>query len=248
MRTTTSIMTTSIRAKKSLGQNFLVNQGVVARIVAAADIGPGDTVLEVGPGTGALTRALAGTGATVIALEKDDRLIGPLTAEFVDTPNVRIVHGDALELDAAELGCEPGLWKLVANIPYYLTSRLMRLATERWRPAVAVLTVQREVAERLAAKPPEMNLLALSVQLYARVDRVMNVSRGSFRPVPDVDSAVIRLEFIPEADHVRNERVLRVAKRAFAHKRKQMKFGPRPSARPQELSVGEWVALASEVR
>ncbi|HTP57259.1 MAG TPA: 16S rRNA (adenine(1518)-N(6)/adenine(1519)-N(6))-dimethyltransferase RsmA [Candidatus Paceibacterota bacterium] len=237
-------MTTSIRAKKSLGQNFLVNRGVIARIVAAADIGPGDTVLEVGPGTGALTRALADTGATVIALEKDDRLIGPLTEQFKDSPNVRIVHGDALELDAAELGLGPGLWKLVANIPYYLTSRLIRLMLERWRPEAAVLMVQREVAERMLAKPPEMNLLSLSVQLYAHITRVMDVSRGSFRPIPDVDSAVIRLESMPDADHELNERAMTVAKRAFAHKRKQLKFGPRPSARPQELSVDDWKKLA----
>ncbi|HUO75639.1 MAG TPA: 16S rRNA (adenine(1518)-N(6)/adenine(1519)-N(6))-dimethyltransferase RsmA [Candidatus Paceibacterota bacterium] len=237
-------MTPKVTAKKSLGQNFLVNQGVLARIIEAGEVSPGDTVLEIGPGTGALTRALAATGATVIALEKDARLIGPLTEEFKDMPNVRIIEGDALMLDTGELGLQPGLWKLVANIPYYLTSHLIRLALERWRPANAVLMVQREVAGRITAKPPEMNLLALSVQLYAQPSRVMNVSRGSFRPVPDVDSAVIRFDVFPDADRDLNERVMKVAKIAFARKRKQLKMGPRPSARPQELSVEDWKKLA----
>lgn len=243
----TSTMTPDQRvpAKKSLGQNFLVNPGVLARIVAAAEVAAGDTVLEIGPGTGALTRALAATGASVVALEKDARLIAPLTDAFRNAANVRIVAGDALKLDPVEYGLQPGSWKLVANIPYYLTSRLIRLVTESWQPAVAVLMVQREVAERVTARPPEMNLLALSAQLYARPERIMNVSRGSFRPIPDVDSAVIRLTMDQTADHAHTGRILAVAKRAFAHKRKQMKLGPRPSARPQELSVDDWRRLVA---
>ncbi len=243
----TSTMTPEVRiqAKKSLGQNFLVNPGVLARIVAAAEVAAGDTILEIGPGTGTLTRALAATGASVIALEKDARLITPLTGSFRDTANVRVIAGDALKLDPAEYGLEPGTWKLVANIPYYLTSRLIRLITESWQPAVAVLMVQREVAERMTARPPEMNLLALSVQLYAHPERIMNVSRGSFRPIPDVDSAVVRLTADPTADRAHAGRILVVAKRAFAHKRKQMKFGPHPSARPQELSVDDWRRLVA---
>lgn len=237
-------MTPKVIAKKSLGQNFLVNQGVLARIIEAADVSAGDTVLEIGPGTGALTCALAATGATIIALEKDARLIAPLTEEFKNTQNVRIIEGDALMLDPGELGLEPGLWKLVANIPYYLTSHLIRLALEQWRPSVAVLMVQREVAERMMASAPDMNLLALSVQLYSHPSRVMNVSRGSFRPMPDVDSAVVKLDVDPAADRDLNERVMAHAKRAFAQKRKQMKSGPRPSARPQELSVDDWKKFA----
>ncbi len=242
-----SIMTPElrVRAKKSLGQNFLVNPGVLARIVEAAGVAAGDTVLEIGPGTGTLTRALAATGASVLALEKDARLIEPLADAFRDVPNVRILAGDALQLDPAELGLQLGTWKLVENFPYYLTSLLIRLITESWRPELAVLMVQREVAERLTAKAPDMNLLALSVQLYTLPERVMNVARGSFRPIPDVDSAVVRLVIDPDTDRAHAERILAVAKRAFAHKRKQMKAGPRPGMRPQELSVDDWRHLVA---
>ena len=227
-------MTLKVTAKKSLGQNFLVNQGVLARIIEAADIGPKDTVLEIGPGTGALTEHLVRTSARIIAIEKDRRLIEPLHERF---PTVELIEGDALKTHPA---CDI----IVANIPYYLTSRLIRLITETWRPSRAVLMVQYEVARRMMAKSPDMNLLALSVQLYAEPKLVMRVSRGSFRPMPDVDSAVVRLDMRPEADRDLNKRVMALAKRAFAQKRKQLHMGPRPSARPQELSVDDWKQLA----
>ena len=227
-------MTPKIIAKKSLGQNFLVNQGVLARIIEAADIGPEDTVLEIGPGTGALTQHLINTGAHIIAIEKDRRLIEPLRERF---PTVELIEGDALKT-------HPTSDVIVANIPYYLTSRLIRLITEAWRPSRAILMVQYEVARRMMAKPPDMNLLALSVQLYAEPKLVMRVSRGSFRPVPEVDSAVVRLDMLPDVDGDLNKRIMALAKLAFATKRKQLKFGPRPSARPQELSVEDWRKLA----
>lgn len=249
-------MTTDIRvhAKKSLGQNFLVNEGVLDRIVAAAEVSAQDTVLEIGPGTGALTRRLASTGARVIAVEKDRRLIGPLREKFADTPAVEIIEGDILTLDIGML--KLGNYKVVANIPYYLTSHLIRLMLELWpSPALAVLMVQEEVARRMMASPPDMNLLALSVQLYAKPSMVMRVSRGSFRPMPDVDSAVIMIN--PEAGNEKREvaeKVLLMAKKAFGQKRKQLKAtipteslenaGISPSARPQELSVSDWVHLA----
>ena len=223
-----------LAAKKSLGQNFLVNQGVLARIIEAADIGPEDTVLEIGPGTGALTQHLINTGAHIIAIEKDRRLIEPLRERF---PTVELIEGDALKT-------HPTSDVIVANIPYYLTSRLIRLITEAWRPSRAILMVQYEVARRMMAKPPDMNLLALSVQLYAEPKLVMRVSRGSFRPVPEVDSAVVRLDMLPDVDGDLNKRIMALAKLAFATKRKQLKFGPRPSARPQELSVEDWRKLA----
>jgi 16S rRNA (adenine1518-N6/adenine1519-N6)-dimethyltransferase len=253
-------MTTDIRvhAKKSLGQNFLVNEGVLDRIVEAAQLSAGDLVIEVGPGTGALTKRLAASGARVIAIEKDRRLIEPLRESFKEAPNVNIIEADILEFDVASL--KPESYKVVANIPYYLTSHLIRLMLEQWpSPSRAVLMVQDEVARRMMARPPDMNLLALSVQLYAKPSVVMRVSRGSFRPVPDVDSAVVLFE-IPDENAYRPaaEKALGVAKTAFGQKRKQLKAtvpvalleqtGISPTARPQELSVSDWVKLASALQ
>jgi 16S rRNA (adenine1518-N6/adenine1519-N6)-dimethyltransferase len=227
---------TSIPAKKSLGQNWLVNTGVLDRIVAAAEITPGETVLEIGPGQGALTEYLVAAGANVIAVEKDHRLIEPLRERF---PNIHLIEDDILTWKPAL----SGLYKVVANIPYYLTSHLIRVILEQWPlPSLAVMMVQEEVARRIMAAPPDMNLLALSVQLYAKPELIMRVSRGSFRPIPDVDSALIKLTPIPY-DPNENKRILALAKKFFAHKRKQMKFGQYVTARPQELSVDNWKGL-----
>jgi 16S rRNA (adenine1518-N6/adenine1519-N6)-dimethyltransferase len=249
-------MTTDIRitAKKSLGQNFLVNEGVLDRIVSAAAVTAGDTIVEVGPGTGALTRRLAATGARIVAVEKDARLIEPLRNAFANTPNVTIEEGDILDWQPA---FATDSYKVVANIPYYLTSHLLRHMLEEWpSPSCAVLMVQSEVADRMRATPPDMNLLALSVQLFAAPSLVMRVSRGSFRPMPDVDSAVVRLDVSPRDTAVFAQAfsVLEIAKRAFSQKRKQLKAsvptdilekaGILPTTRPQELSVSQWRSLA----
>ena len=233
-----------IRAKKSLGQNWLVNEGVLDRIIAAARIAPGETVVEVGPGRGALTARLVAAGARVVAIEKDHRLTDALRGEF---PMATIIESDVLTADIASL--VPGPYKLVANIPYYLTSHLIRLMLESWPPpTLAVLMVQEEVARRMIAAPPDMNLLALSVQLATDVKLVMRVSRGSFRPIPDVDSAVVVLT--PRLRNTETGEILALARQAFEHKRKQLKAtipaealtraGIEPSRRPQELSLDEW--------
>ena len=145
----------SVQAKKSLGQNFLVNPHVLDRITQTADITPMDTVVEIGPGTGVLTERLVATGARIIAIEKDRRLIEPLQEKF---PTAQIIEGDALIT-------HPPCDIIVGNIPYYLTSHLIREILENWRPKRAILMVQEEVAQRMIAAPPNMNLLALSVQL-----------------------------------------------------------------------------------
>ncbi len=250
-----------LHAKKSLGQNFLVNQGVVERIADAAGLTRDDTVLEVGPGTGTLTRALAARAGRVIAVEKDQRLIAELRASLPD--NVEVVEGDALTFDPAAHGLRAGEYAVVANIPYYITSHLIRTALESWpRPSLLVLTVQREVADRMAATPPHMNLLALSVQLVADVRTVMRVSRGSFRPVPDVDSTVVAIT--PHRNPPEDTRaVLALGRAAFAAKRKQLanslighlgntredvaehieRVGIDPSTRPERLTIQQWFAL-----
>ncbi len=249
------ITMSSVPAKKSLGQNWLVNPGVLDRIVEAAAISANDTVLEIGPGTGALTERLVATGARIIAVEKDARLIESLRKRF---PNITVIEGDVLRSDPSDWRLATGNWKLVANIPYYLTSHLIRVLLEEWPlPSLAVLMVQAEVARRIMAVPPDMNLLALAVQLAAKPSIVMRVSRGSFRPVPDVDSAVIKIEPL-DTDLEVNRHILALARRAFGQKRKQLagnipreallEAGIPPTARPQELSVDDWRKLADVVR
>ena len=242
-------------ATKRLGQNWLINPGVLDRIADELGVDTESTVVEVGPGTGALTERLAKTGARVIAIEKDRRLIDPLHELLASYSNVTIIEGDILEFNPATCGLQPGTWKLVGNIPYYLTSHLIRVALEEWHPALTVLMVQEEVARRMMAQPPDMNLLALGVQLYATPTMVMRVSRGSFRPMPDVDSTVIRLERrIDEPKGDRN-RALDLARTAFGHKRKQIASSVPPemlsqagiasTARPQELSPEDWLRLST---
>jgi 16S rRNA (adenine1518-N6/adenine1519-N6)-dimethyltransferase len=205
-----------IKAKKSLGQNFLINTGILDKIVISADIAKTDTVVEVGPGTGLLTEKLAAKAKNVIAVEKDHRLILDLSQKFKNT-DVQIVQADILRWDAGNL---PQDYKIVANIPYYITSHFLRTIFEKWpKPKLIVLTIQKEVAQRILAKPPHMNLLALSIQLYAEPEIISYVSKGSFRPTPKVDSAVIRL--IPRATKV-DAGLMDFLKIGFGQKRKKL--------------------------
>ena len=243
-----------IKQKRSLGQNFLINQGILDKIVQAAEVGPEDTVVEVGPGTGNLTRKLSEKAKQIIAIEKDHRLIDKLKSEFGNS-NVEILEGDVLKFKIENLKLRDFEYKIVANIPYYITSNFLRTLLEEWsRPKLVVLTIQKEVAQRIVAKPPRMSLLALSVQLYAEPKIISYVSKGSFRPIPKVDSAIIKLVPKDDADGKNNERILAIAKKAFAGKRKQLKntigkeilekVGIRPESRPEELSLDDWLKLA----
>ena len=157
-----------IAPKQSLGQNFLYDEGLLARIAAAAELSPDDAVLEIGPGLGALTRQLAQSAGRVVAVELDDRLLPVLRYELEPFANVEIVHGDILSFDPASRFDGP--FVVVANVPYYITGAILRRLLEGWpRPRRMVITVQREVADRLTAKPPHMSLLAVSVQYYGSV-------------------------------------------------------------------------------
>jgi 16S rRNA (adenine1518-N6/adenine1519-N6)-dimethyltransferase len=209
-----------IEPKKSLGQNFLFDENVLWRIVDAAELEPADRVLEIGPGLGALTRLLAQTAVSVTAIELDDRLLPILRYELAAFPNVNLVHGDILQHDPARWFDRP--YKVVANVPYYITGAILRhlLAAEH-KPTRLVLTVQKEVAERLTAVPPHMSLLAVSAQYFGPVQRVATLKAGAFWPRPDVDSAVIRLDVTNP--HPANEaQFFRVARAGFSQKRKQL--------------------------
>jgi 16S rRNA (adenine1518-N6/adenine1519-N6)-dimethyltransferase len=182
-----------IAPKQSLGQNFLYDEGLLGRIVDLAELSPDDAVLEVGPGLGALTRQLARVAGRVVAVELDDRLLPVLRYELEPFSNVEIVHGDILSFDPASRFDAP--FVVVANVPYYITGAILRRLLEGHpRPRRMVMTVQREVADRLTAKPPDMSLLAVSVQYYGSVRLVGAVKAGAFWPRPEVDSAVIRIE------------------------------------------------------
>lgn len=246
------------KARKSLGQNFLINPEILDKIVTAAELDKNDTVIEIGPGTGVLTEKLTEKSSRVIAVEKDRRLIEKLKEKFKNV-NVEIIEKDILKLDVGEL-IENSPYKLIGNIPYYITSHLLKTIFEKWpTPNLVLLMVQKEVALRITAKPPRMNLLALSVQFYAEPKIVSYVSRGSFRPMPKVDSAIIKLVPLRQSRVVDNEskdKFFKLIKTAFAGKRKQLKntiglevlnkAGIKPKARPEELSMNDWINITNK--
>jgi 16S rRNA (adenine1518-N6/adenine1519-N6)-dimethyltransferase len=251
-----------IQPKKSLGQNFLINEGIYIKIIDAVETKKGETVLEIGPGLGILTEYLARTEANIIGIEKDSKLIAPLTERFSPQKNVKIIEGDILEFDIAGLGLKDGSYKVVGNIPYYITSHLLKTIFENWpKPKTITLMVQKEVAQRIKTKPPEMSLLAVSVQYYAEAKVISYVSKGSFYPSPDVDSAVIKLtpHDMPDSPAFQKQ-FFKIAKAGFAGKRKQLinnlsrgmtlekdeiqkkltSAGVDPQRRAETLTIEEW--------
>ncbi len=254
-----------LRPDKRLGQNFLVDEHALERIAAAAEITPQDGVLEIGPGMGALTRHLALRAARVVAVELDRRLLPILEQVVAAYDNVQVVQGDILQQDpAALMGENPYL--VVANIPYYITSAVFRHLLHAGRqPERIVLTIQREVAERICAQAGKMSLLALSVQVYGAPKVVARIPAGAFYPAPRVDSAVVRVDLYPQPRIPRPllDDFFRVAKAAFSQKRKTllnalsggMRWGKAetrerllraeisPQARAQELDWEAWERL-----
>lgn len=248
-------------AKKSLGQHFLRCRWVVSTLIKAADLKSTDTVLEIGPGTGVLTRELVKSAGHVIAVEKDEALAERLCTEKL--PRTTVIVGDILKsYDIASR--KIGAYKVVANIPYYLTSRLIRLLLEaKCHPKIIVLTVQKEVAQRIIAKSPKMNLLALSVQAFGKPEIVKTVPAECFSPKPKVDSAIIKISEITGQFFVKNaidkEFFFEIVRRAFSQKRKMLTSSLRSydikhrvfnmvgRARPQELSLERWAKIASEL-
>src|SRR3989344_8360604 len=254
-------MFTEFKAKRSLGQNFLINPQILDKIVAAAEINSNDIVLEIGPGTGNLTSKLKEKAGTVIAVEKDHRLIEELNNKFSrehKAGSIRIVEGDILKLFPDLGSLFPDKYKVIGNIPYYITSYLLRTIFEEWpKPELIVLTIQKEVAQRIVAKPPEMSLLALSVQLYSDPKIISYVSKNNFKPQPKVDSAIIKLKPKQGAGSIEQgtiDRVLALAKKAFAGKRKQLKntlpeidfekLGIKKESRPEELFLDQWIRIS----
>lgn len=254
-----------IRAKKSLGQNFLHDTSVIERIVGALGIDDKDTVIEIGPGTGALTEELVKTGAKIVAVEFDRELIPLLEHQFRYDENFRLVKADALIVNFAEIGDKPTDVKLVANLPYNIsTPMLQRLIEQRHIFSTLVLMFQREVVERIVAKPATKSRGFLSViaQTAFEIEYLFDVAPGSFRPVPKVWSSVIRLT--PKAAFVGDEDLFRnVVSRSFAQKRKTILNNLKGSyldatdildaanidggRRAETLTPDEWQTLTAEI-
>ena len=191
--------------QKRLGQNFLVDQRVSELILKAAAINRRDRVLEVGAGLGALTKPLAEQAGQILAVEKDRQLIAPLQVQLAGLNNIEIIQADILALLQNDSAKVLNFNKVVGNIPYYLSSRLLRVLLESTpKPQLIVLTVQKELARRVLAQPPKMNLLAVATQYYATVELLQSLPKNSFWPQPGVESAIIRLQ--PNAQIIQNSK------------------------------------------
>jgi len=214
-----------LRADKRLGQNFLQDSSALEKIVQAAEINDADDVLEVGPGLGSLTRYLAVFARRVTAVELDEKLLPPLRAVTAPYRNVRLIHGDILELSPSELIERPD-YLVAANIPYYITSAVIRhLLESDPKPRRIVLTVQKEVAERICARPGDLSLLALSVQVYGEPEIAARIPAGAFFPAPKVDSAVLRIDIYkdPLIPKETLETFFKLIKAGFGQKRKTLR-------------------------
>jgi 16S rRNA (adenine1518-N6/adenine1519-N6)-dimethyltransferase len=254
--------------RKGLGQNFLVDDAALRQIVAAAEINPLDTVLEVGPGLGHLTRYLAACAGRVLAVELDAALLPALRAALAGSTNVSILQGDILKLDLTRLELPAG-YLVVANIPYYITGELIPFLMEApLKPARLVLTIQKEVADAICAGPGDLSIRALSVQVYGRPTIAARIPAGAFYPAPDVDSAVLRIDLYPQPliSPQRLVAFFQLIKAGFSQKRKTLrnslagglgwkpqqavallqKAGIDPQRRAETLSLPEWERLVQE--
>ena len=262
-------MTTRVRPRKDLGQHWLVDSRVLARISKAADIQPEDTVIEVGPGKGALTRFLATRARNLILIEVDPVLAAGLREKYAGAENVHLVEGDVLDLSITDILNQGGgglPYVVAGNLPYFIGSAIVRkFLTATMPPRWLVVTLQAEVAERMAAKPGKMSYLSVEMQLLAETRLLFRIPPSAFRPAPKVRSAVLRLDArdSPDVEVDDRERFLELARAGFAAPRKQLRNslavglkmdGPAaealitsaaidPSTRPQTLNLDDWRRL-----
>jgi len=278
-----------LKAKKSLAQHFLIDRGILNKIVAAAELKSVDTVIEVGPGLGVLTRELAERAGRLVAVELDQHMVEILKLSFGGMSNVIIIHKDVLDATPEGLFGEAGFsqkvqpegivfspenplrYKVVANLPYYITSAVLRHFLEaNLKPELIVVMVQKEVARQIVAPPGDMSILSVSVQFYGTPKIIGTVSRGSFYPAPDVDSAILRVDIHPTPllPSGEDEGFFDIVHAGFCAARKQIhnaisqglripneeaisilkEGGIEPSRRAETLSVAEWVHLYETYR
>jgi 16S rRNA (adenine1518-N6/adenine1519-N6)-dimethyltransferase len=250
-----------------LGQNFLNNSTIADNILRLANLYPADTVLEIGPGKGILTQKLCATGAKVIAVELDEKLKENLTEIFKNTPNLTIIYADILKINLSQLFKEHqvGNYKLIANIPYYITSKIIRLFLETTqKPSEIILMVQKEVAQRIIAPAGKMSKLSVSVQYYAHAEILFDVPRENFSPAPQIDSCVIKISAIKSIDPLKSKEFFKVVRSGFCARRKTLLnnlanslhidkdileknfnvLGLSTQTRAQELSIDAWIKLS----
>jgi 16S rRNA (adenine1518-N6/adenine1519-N6)-dimethyltransferase len=265
-RTKKQLASYDLRARKGLGQNFLVDGGILKKIASAAELTPADTVIEVGPGLGTLTETLAEQAGKVIAIELDNNFADILKTHFSGSNKVTVLDADVLKVNPADiLGTETN-YKVVANLPYYITSAVIRHFLEATvKPAVMVLMVQKEVAKQITAQPGEMSLLSVSVQLYGKPTIVSKVSARCFYPAPNVESAILKIAVYPQPQ-VQTGNIagfFDIVRAGFSANRKQLvnslsnglkipkndviplleKAGIDPKRRAETLTIDEWGIL-----
>lgn len=261
-----------ISPSKRFGQNFLIEKAVFFKIIKAASLNPKDTVLEIGPGIGNLTQELAKRAKRVIAVEKDKKMIEILKETARNLKNVKIIQADILK--ARENQLPSSNYKIVANLPYYIVSPVIRKFLEAdpptgGPPKEMVLMVQKEIAQRICAKPPDMSLLAVSVQFYAKPEIVSFVLKKSFWPSPKVDSAIIKISDIKsQKSKIDKNLFFKIVKAGFSQPRKQLannlsrmlrldketirswllKNNIQPNQRAETLSIDDWEKLAKSFK
>ena len=256
-----------LRPSKRLGQNFLIDKGVIKKLIRAANLKPKDIVLEIGPGIGNLTQELAKEVKKVIAIEKDPKMVEIFKETLKDYENVELVKGDILKLKI------PNSYKIVGSLPFYLAAPVIRKFLEfvEGKPRQMILIVQKEVGQRICARPPDMSILAVSVQFYAKPEIISYISRKSFWPQPKVDSAIIKIvpsRFrVPVSPQFR-ERFFQIVKIGFSQPRKQLinnlskglkfnrgkvkdwllKNNIRPHQRAETLTIEGWLGLTKNFK
>ncbi|HRZ30118.1 MAG TPA: 16S rRNA (adenine(1518)-N(6)/adenine(1519)-N(6))-dimethyltransferase RsmA [Candidatus Paceibacterota bacterium] len=266
-----------IKAKKSLGQNWLKSESAIREIMKAGELKAGDCVLEIGPGRGALTKELLGAGAKVLAIEKDDNLINPLQEKFaseIKSEKLIILHADVLDLNLTKTLKKQKInsYKLIANIPYYITGQIIRkfLSEEKIQPTLMVLMLQKEVAKRIignssssARETDKESILSLSVKVYGEPKYIKTVPAGAFEPKPNVDSAILQIKNISKKFFTKTEdekKFFGIIKKGFAQKRKLLKgnLGVGEDilglckiplqARAEDLKLENWKCLTQKIK
>lgn len=253
-----------IRPRKDLGQNFLIDEDAIFASIEAANITANDTIVEIGPGLGVLTAQLAERAARVVAIEPDRDVLPALNALAQQYPSLEIHNNTIQKVNLEELGLSDGNYKLVSNLPYNISSWVLRQFTEvAPRPSTMVIMLQKEVAERVVKKPGKMSVLSCAVQLYAVPTLICQVPRDSFMPVPNVDSAILKTVLRDEPLSADPRALMRLINMGFASKRKQLhnnltaglhisaqesmsvleQCGIEPTTRAQELSLIQWETL-----